>query len=286
MKVYYTSEILDTGDAVPLFRVTMDDDPEVYFEADSPILVWNLVGRRVAELRGQTTRKIGLPEYFGLSSSIICYLIQQMEGADKCVNYVMRPFGPPRVKARKLNPSKPAHLSTSVIAKETSLRDLLPAPTITYDDNGTRTLPIHLSSTTIIIELGHIVTDRPGFHTASFIYPAGFKSSRLYWSTIDPSMRVRYTSAILDTGGETPLFRVTMDDHPEVSFEGNTPSSPWNFIAKMVSVAHGRGNRGLRISGPETFGLKSPVICYLIQQMDGAEKCVNYVMQPFEPRHM
>jgi chromodomain-helicase-DNA-binding protein 7 len=185
-----------------------------------------------------------------------------------------------------MNPSKPAHLSRSAIAKETPPRDLLPAPKITYDDNGTPTLPINFTLTTSIIELGHIVTDRPGFHTDRYIYPAGFKSSRLYWSTIDPSRQVRYTSEILDTGGETPLFRVTMDDHPEVSFEGNTPNSPWYLIAKMVSEARGGNNRGLGISGPTSFGLISPVICYLIQQMDGAEKCVNYVMQPFEPRHM
>jgi chromodomain-helicase-DNA-binding protein 7 len=145
--------------------------------------------------------------------------------------------------------------------------------------------PIRLSYATEIIDLGHIVTDRPGFHNDRYIYPAGFKSSRLHWSTINPSQKVRYTCEILDTGGETPLFRVTMDDHPEISFEGNSPSYPWKLIAKMVVDVRGGDHGAVTLSGPRYFGLMSRAICYLIQQMDGAERCANYVMRPFEPPH-
>jgi chromodomain-helicase-DNA-binding protein 7 len=134
----------------------------------------------------------------------------------------------------------------------------------------------------VVSDLGHIVTDRPGFHSDRYIYPAGFKSSRLYFSTIEASRRVWYTSEIVDTGAKGSLFRVTMNDHPEKSFEGNSPSSAWSLIAMRVIEASGGELGAVRMSGPDYIGLSFPVIRYLIQRMNGAEKCVNYVMQRFE----
>jgi chromodomain-helicase-DNA-binding protein 7 len=162
--------------------------------------------------------------------------------------------------------------------------DLMPTPEIAYDDHGAPVLPMHIGLTALLLDLGHIVTDRPGFHNERYIFPAGFKSSRLCFSTIDPTEKVRYTSEILDTGGEQPLFRVTMDDHPEISFEGNTPSFPWNLIAKRLLEGRPGDGRTSKMTGTEYFGLHSPAVCYVIQHMEGADKCVNYVMRPFERR--
>jgi hypothetical protein len=57
--------------------------------------------------------------------------------------------------------------------------NLIPIPNIAYDENGSPTLPIHLSRRMYVSDLGRIVTDRRGFHTAQYIYPVGFRSSRL-----------------------------------------------------------------------------------------------------------
>jgi hypothetical protein len=212
--------------------------------------------------------------YFGLSSRVTCSLIQQMDGADKCVNYVMKLFGQPGERVK--------NLSRSGIGEERLSSELLPAPKIAYDDNGAPLLPIKLTAVMFVIDLGHIVTDRPGFHTNSYIYPAGFKSLRLYWSIVNPPQKIWYTSEIVDTGAKGPLFRVTLKDHPEISFEGNSPASAWRIIAMRVIEAS-NGERGtVRMSGPDCIGLSFPVVRYLIQRMDGAERCVNYVMQRFE----
>jgi hypothetical protein len=48
-------------------------------------------------------------------------------------------------------------------------------------------------------------------------------------------------------------------------------------------VLRGRRPGVITISGAEYFGLLSPDICYVIQHMDGAEQCQNYVMRRFEP---
>jgi chromodomain-helicase-DNA-binding protein 7 len=269
-KARYTSEILDIGSDLPLFRVTMDSHPEVFFEGNFPGVPWNSIAQRVLEVRGSRHRSVRLsgPECYGLSSPVICYLIQQMDGADKCGRYVMRQF-------ERATP-KPENV------EEAPVSSLLPTPIIAYDDDGSPSLPIQFTRTRYVIDLGHIVTDRPAFHSSKYIFPVGFKSSRLYASTLDPSQQVRYTSEILDTGSDVPLFRVTMDDHPEIFFEGKAPSSPWCLIKQRVDALHGPVTGCRLLSGPGCYGLSSPIICYLIQRMDGADKCVNYVMRRFE----
>jgi hypothetical protein len=200
---------------------------------------------------------------------VVCYLIQQMEGADQCATYVMKQFAPAPPKAK----AKP---------KENEEASVIPIPRIPRGEDGKPIFPIRLRSTFWITDLGHIVTDRVNFHTEHFIYPVGFKSSRSYFSTFDPSQRVRYTSEIVDTGAELPVFRVTMDGHPEISFEGPTLSSPWNALTRKIFELRGEaGGRVATVTGAQYFGLHHPAIRYLIQQMEGADKCVNYVMTRF-----
>jgi hypothetical protein len=79
------------------------------------------------------------------------------------------------------------------------------------------------------------------------------------------------------------MFRVTMDDHPETYYEGNSPTSPWNLILKKVLELRTENPRALSVSGPEYYGLAAPITIYLIQKMEGADKCVNYVMRQFAP---
>jgi hypothetical protein len=265
-RVWYTSEILDIGGELPLFRVTMDSHPEISFESNSPSAPWNIIADKAREIRSDGDRHstVSGPDYFGLTSPIICYLIQQMECADQCVNYVMKQF-------EKAPPKR----------EETEDSPVVRIPNIAYDENGSPKLPIHLSRMHYVSDLGHIVTDRLDFHTDRYIYPAGFRSARLHFSTLNPSEKVWYTSEILDTGDELPLFRVTMDSQPEISFEGNSPSAPWNIIASKAREIRGNRDRMIGLSGPEYFGLTSPIICHLIQHMEGAEQCVKYVMKRF-----
>ena len=164
--------------------------------------------------------------------------------------------------------------------------ELTPVPDIQYNENGTPIMPIHLTSTSYIESLGHIVYDRSGFHTERYIYPAGFKSSRMYASTLDPSKKVRYNCEIIDTGEQAPLFRVSMADNPEIKYEGNSPTSPWNLILKRILELRAETDnnpKALSISGPEYYGLASPAATYLIQQMPDSKKCVNYIEKEFAP---
>lgn len=60
---------------------------------------------------------------------------------------------------------------------------------ITMNDIGSA---YRLGSVTVH-RLGHINFENPGHHTADYIYPVGFRSTRLYWSMKRPRTRTLYT---------------------------------------------------------------------------------------------
>ena len=157
----------------------------------------------------------------------------------------------------------------------------LPLPTIETNPDGTPVMPLMLTATAWVVSLGHIVTDRTGFHTERYIYPAGFKSSRLYASTLDPTHRVRYNCEIIDVGDPIPLFRVSMEERPDVKYEGNSPTSPWTLILKRILELRTENPKALSISGPDIYGLAAAPVIFLIQNMEGADKCVNYIPRVF-----
>jgi chromodomain-helicase-DNA-binding protein 7 len=103
-------------------------------------------------------------------------------------------------------------------------------------NHGNVRLPLEVRQNSEPLALGHIVSDRPHFHTERYIYPAGYKCTRSFWSTVNADDRVVCVSEIVDTGGPKPLFRVSMEDNPKVSFEGTTTSQPWVLILKAVSA--------------------------------------------------
>ncbi|KAH0793422.1 F/Y-rich N-terminus family protein [Histomonas meleagridis] len=172
-------------------------------------------------------------------------------------------FGAPRKSKRLDAPVKPISLQ--------SLKGL--GDNIKY--------PIAITQTSSIIDIGHIVYDRKGFSSARYIYPAGYKSLRLHTSMKDVTQRVPWISEIVDTGGPNPLFRVYMEEDPSVSYEGDTPSSPWVQILKAIS-AKKKEKKANAVSGPEAYLLASPITSYLIQKLPNAKLCPGYKWKPIE----
>jgi hypothetical protein len=73
------------------------------------------------------------------------------------------------------------------------------------DENGKVKLPVTVGILTVI-SLGAIVYDRDQFHNDRYIWPVGYKVSRLYNSMIDANVQTTYTCSILD-GGEGPKVK-------------------------------------------------------------------------------
>jgi hypothetical protein len=141
--------------------------------------------------------------------------------------------------------------------------------------------PITIASSNMIHCIGKIEFKRPGFHTERYIYPIGFRSSRVSASADDPDEKVTWISEIADVGEEAPVFRVWMAHKPELVFEGQSPTAPWSSALKAVSKARGEYGRGISISGPEAFLLASPIAVFLIQDLPGADKCTKYIRREF-----
>jgi chromodomain-helicase-DNA-binding protein 7 len=89
VRVWYRSMIVDTGGPLPLFRIEMKDDPDVYFCAKSPSNVW-ITLLKEAEARkiekdlssGRKIVSVSGPEYYGLSDPRVTKLIRMLPGAD------------------------------------------------------------------------------------------------------------------------------------------------------------------------------------------------------------
>ena len=67
---------------------------------------------------------------------------------------------------------------------------------------GTPVYPINLGGLQVL-SLGHVIFDRPAYHTERYILPVGYQSRRSYFSIKEPTSRCMYTCQILD-GGEAP----------------------------------------------------------------------------------
>jgi len=100
------------------------------------------------------------------------------------------------------------------------------------DEKGKPKLPIVLGNLTVW-NLGTIVADRPKYHSKRYIWPVGFKSSRIYTSMFDVSRRCMYTSEILD-GGPEPRFMVTSSEDEEHPIIATTASGAWAEVGKRV----------------------------------------------------
>lgn len=71
--------------------------------------------------------------------------------------------------------------------------------TITVNANGVPMYPINMGHLSVY-NLGEILSDRPGYHTENWIYPARYTSTRVYGHIQDPERKCVYTCKIIDNG--------------------------------------------------------------------------------------
>ena len=190
------------------------------------------------------------------------------------------PSKSPPVKQTKV--AKTAPRSDSPANDEHGTGTILKGKVLTIDElaRGPVEYPVNVTAASQIMSIGHIVTDRPGFHSRRYIYPAGYKSCRFFSSPYNQDKRIVWCSEIIDDGGPIPLFRVSCnDDGQEAKFEGRTPTAPWALALKDIATRFkGKGNS---ISGPEAYLLASKTATFLIQQLPGADQCTSYEMRDF-----
>ncbi|KAI9283644.1 F/Y rich C-terminus-domain-containing protein [Umbelopsis sp. AD052] len=156
-------------------------------------------------------------------------------------------------------------------------RRIQPVP---RDDEGRPIMPLHIGVFTVE-DFGHVVWDRPGFHTERYIWPVGYTITRSYPSMIDANSLTTVRATILDDGGHQPLFKIECEDCPNEPIVANSATGAWTAMVKRANEVRGvlRTNSA---SGPDYYGLGHATIASLIQELDGASKCKDYVWQQFE----
>ncbi|KAH0791802.1 F/Y-rich N-terminus family protein [Histomonas meleagridis] len=138
--------------------------------------------------------------------------------------------------------------------------------------------PLQLSATATLHNLGTIVTNRDGFHSERYIYPAGYMASKISAALDNPDEKVRWFTEIIDNGGDAPVFKIWIEGKEEEAFEGNTPTSPFakafrspNSVRKVASI-----------SGPDAFSLTNPIVIYLLQLSPQAKDLKRYVFHDLD----
>ncbi|KAI4299978.1 hypothetical protein L6164_033398 [Bauhinia variegata] len=119
------------------------------------------------------------------------------------------------------------------------------------------------------------------------IYPKGYKSRVKFFSVLDPSKICNYISEVLDAGFLGPLFKVSMEEHPSVSYTNVSVEKCWELVLEGVNCEiERRGNLGKpqqtpllppkSIHGLKMFGFLSPSIVEAIEARDPNHQCLEY----------
>ncbi|KAK8817052.1 hypothetical protein WA556_002950, partial [Blastocystis sp. ATCC 50177/Nand II] len=140
-------------------------------------------------------------------------------------------------------------------------------------------LPLKVKGVTVL-SFGRVVTQWKSYHNAKYIWPVGFKSTRMYYSFKNPQQKVLYTSEIIDGGSDGPRFMVTAEDAPEEPLVAATPSAAWQYVLGLIReerMKNGITKSSISISGPDSFGFSYPDVAYCIEGLEGADQCKEYI---------
>ena len=102
------------------------------------------------------------------------------------------------------------------------------------DEAGNIVYPIVVTGTLKILSLGTIDPHRNLFHSASNIFPIGFRSVREAAGIKEIGRRADYTCEILDDGSK-PMFKVTCSEEPDNPVIRDSASGAWLDFVKRTN---------------------------------------------------
>ncbi|KAH7294151.1 hypothetical protein KP509_28G058700 [Ceratopteris richardii] len=137
-----------------------------------------------------------------------------------------------------------------------------------------------------LLQAGSIVLGMPWCNKDA-IFPAGFRSRVIFTSILDPCKMCFYISEISDLGHREPVFKVTMEEHPDEVFVSASIDRCWQMVQEKVNVMielhHNSGKVGLPplqppedVRGLELFGFTSPHIVKAVESLDWQHQCLEY----------
>jgi SNF2 family DNA or RNA helicase len=148
---------------------------------------------------------------------------------------------------------------------------------IKRNENGEIQFPLSIGGVLAIESLGTIVPCEmsQNFHNDKYIWPVGFKSVREYISTVDTSVRTKYTCEILNDNYH-PIFQITPQDDAKNPILAKSASQAWTKILERINDKRNEKSKRTSVSGPEYFGFGIDIVAELISKMPGAEGCTKF----------
>jgi chromodomain-helicase-DNA-binding protein 6 len=121
--------------------------------------------------------------------------------------------------------------------------------------------------------------DKLGYHSAAYILPVGYRTTRQYMRCDDPNgERTRWVQEILE-GDNGPAFKLTADEGLDEPIVAKSATAAWAEVLKRVTAARaalGEEPKKTAISGPEFFGYSLPHIRLLVEELPGVAECEEY----------
>ena len=155
---------------------------------------------------------------------------------------------------------------------------------LTRGEDGKVVLPVGPIHGVTLESLGAVQPpDAPGFHSAAYILPVGYRTTRQYMRCDDPNgPRTRWVQEIVRGEGDDegkPLFRLTADEGLDEPIVAKSATAAWAEVLRRVTavrMANGEEAKKTAISGPEFFGYSLPHIRLLIEELPGVNDCTEY----------
>ncbi|XP_074348626.1 lysine-specific demethylase JMJ18-like [Apium graveolens] len=118
------------------------------------------------------------------------------------------------------------------------------------------------------------------------IFPKGYRSRVKFFNVYHPTEMSSYISEVLDAGFLGPLFQVTLEESPNLSFTDVSPQRCWEMVLHRLNQettklqALGKAVSPLQfpqnIDGMKMFGFYSPSIIKAIENLDPDHHCLEY----------
>lgn len=146
---------------------------------------------------------------------------------------------------------------------------------IPLNPNGHPICPFSVNGFTVY-SLGEIIWNKPGYHTDEYIYPVGYKISRIYGHFKDPEKKCVYTCRVIENG-EFPKFEILANESdprdPKIfRISGPSPDYCHTTLLQYINNVCVR-SIDIRPQGESFFGLGNPTIMSLIRKLPNIEKC-------------
>ncbi|EPZ36201.1 hypothetical protein O9G_002267 [Rozella allomycis CSF55] len=170
---------------------------------------------------------------------------------------------------------KPQSSEQSPLDREKPVR----VKSLPRNNRGEYVLPVVLgkSQARISIDsLGHVICDKPFFHTEKYIYPVGYHARRKFTDLNDPSIK-DFLICSISEGADKPIFSISETSGQTVA-TSSSPQDLWRIFVTQLRSREAYVEASEYVSTQDFFGLDHPSVHKAIQEMPNAMRCSKYKM--------